>query len=276
MNRAIARGFLPLVLAVLINREAPAQGAINGTIVSQTRPRSPIAGAVVMVSGLRATSDSAGNFRLQPLKAGDHWLLLRASGFAPDSFLVEVGPNENISRDFLLRPSIPVLEGVSVTADATPHVPANLAGFIERRRNGIGRFLDRAAIEKFDTRRAADMYATIPGIDVKRGRASKAWASGGRAVSGNKCAFCTLTRAEVLDWADAAAGAPLACYMDVYVDGALVYNSSALKTSLFDLNSIPASEIEAVEVYASAAQIPAQYNRTAGGCGVLLIWTRTG
>jgi hypothetical protein len=29
-------------------------------------------------------------------------------------------------------------------------------------------------------------------------------------------------------------------------------------------------------VYTSASQIPVQYNKTAGGCGVMLIWTRVG
>ena len=29
-----------------------------------------------------------------------------------------------------------------------------------------------------------------------------------------------------------------------------------------------------IEVYSSAAQVPVKYNRTSGGCGVMLIWTR--
>jgi hypothetical protein len=80
----------------------------------------------------------------------------------------------------------------------------------------------------------------------------------------------------MLDDFDIAAGAPLACYLDVYLDGALIYDSTARKAPLFNLNSITASEIEAIEVYSSAAQVPAQYNKTSGGCGVMLIWTRVG
>jgi hypothetical protein len=80
----------------------------------------------------------------------------------------------------------------------------------------------------------------------------------------------------MLDASDIAAGAPLACYLDVYLYGAQVYNSSARTTPLFNLYSLQPSEIEAVEVYTSASQIPAQYNKTSGGCGVMLIWTRVG
>ena len=45
---------------------------------------------------------------------------------------------------------------------------------------------------------------------------------------------------------------------------------------LFDVNEIQASEIERVEVYIGLGQISAQYNKTARGCGVMLIWLRDG
>ena len=34
-------------------------------------------------------------------------------------------------------------------------------------------------------------------------------------------------------------------------------------------------QIEAVELYSSAATIPMQYNGTGSACGVILIWTRS-
>jgi hypothetical protein len=46
--------------------------------------------------------------------------------------------------------------------------------------------------------------------------------------------------------------------------------------SLFNLNSMETGEIEAIEVYTGVSQIPAKYNKTSGGCGVMLIWTRVG
>ncbi len=62
--------------------------------------------------------------------------------------------------------------------------------------------------------------------------------------------------------------------MDVYVDGALAFDSTQAENGLFDVNSIPPAQIEAIEVYTSAAQIPAQFNKTSNGCGVMVIWTR--
>jgi hypothetical protein len=34
------------------------------------------------------------------------------------------------------------------------------------------------------------------------------------------------------------------------------------------------NEIEAAEAYASAATIPAEFNRTGSVCGVIAVWTR--
>ena len=64
--------------------------------------------------------------------------------------------------------------------------------------------------------------------------------------------------------------------MDVYLDGILIWDEGQRQQGLFDINSLDLGAIEGIEVYTSAAQIPAQYNRTSHGCGVLLIWTRIG
>lgn len=73
---------------------------------------------------------------------------------------------------------------------------------------------------------------------------------------------------------DVAAGARPACFMDVYLNGALVFDSRTPGNGLFDVNSVSPEHIAGIEVYTSTAQIPAKYDRTGGGCGVLLIWTR--
>jgi hypothetical protein len=73
---------------------------------------------------------------------------------------------------------------------------------------------------------------------------------------------------------DFAAGARPACFLDVYLDGAMVFDSRTPEHGLFDVNTVPPDHIAGIEVYTSAAQIPAQYNRTGSGCGVMLIWTR--
>jgi hypothetical protein len=74
--------------------------------------------------------------------------------------------------------------------------------------------LDRAVIARWENRRTSSLLASVPGVDVVNGRNSRAWAAAGRAVGSGKCAMCRDRIADVLDPADAASGARLACYMD--------------------------------------------------------------
>ena len=64
------------------------------------------------------------------------------------------------------------------------------------------------------------------------------------------------------------------CYLDVYLDGLQVYNVAMRTMPLFNLNTLNPVDIEAIEVYTGSSQIPPQYNKTAGMCGVMLIWLR--
>lgn len=43
---------------------------------------------------------------------------------------------------------------------------------------------------------------------------------------------------------------------------------------LFDLSSMTPAQLEAVEFYSSAMQVPARYGNADAVCGVLALWTR--
>jgi hypothetical protein len=50
--------------------------------------------------------------------------------------------------------------------------------------------------------------------------------------------------------------------------------SGAEPAALDDL--VPASDVAAVEVYRSPAEVPPEFNGPNAGCGVVVIWTRRG
>jgi hypothetical protein len=205
--------------------------------------------------------------------------VLRALGFQTDSVFVEVDPNEVVVRDFVLT-RLQLLPEQRIAASAPPPT-GRMAEFYERKKLSNGRFITRDEWLKAENgmRLTGDVIAKLPGVAVKRG-GNKAWiATGARAANqGGGCAFCVGGKMgpppKAPTKADQAAGARPACYMDVYVDGALVFDSTYPENGLFDVNSIPPSQIEGIEVYTSAAQTPAKFNKTSNGCGVLVIWTR--
>ena len=157
-----------------------------------------------------------------------------------------------------------------VTATGTAP-PAKLVEFTERQKFGTGHFINRDQLAKAEggLRQTGDVISLVPGVIVRRG-SNKIWVASGRTRSLG-CAFC---KGMALNRADEAAGARPACFLDVYLDGALVFDSRNPSYGLFDVNSVQPEHIAGIEVYTGAAQIPAKYNRTGGGCGVLLIWTR--
>jgi hypothetical protein len=253
------RGFtLTCMLVLLLGASAPnapAQGTstsmISGRVLADSL-RIPVPGAVIRIPKLaiEATTDSAGRYRLAGLPDGAHRLEIRARGFGPDSVDVDVGVGESVALDIIVRISVTTLEVVRVSVPEAGPRSAKLAGFEERRKKGVGRFVDRETLEKWEQRPTGYLFATIPGVNVLHER-SKSFAIGSRAHP-----FFRFDQRRN------------PCFMDIYLDGAFVAGEP------FDLNAVRTAHIEAIEVYASAAQIPPEFNRTALGCGVVLIWTR--
>jgi hypothetical protein len=130
-------------------------------------------------------------------------------------------------------------------------------------------------LDKQENEKLGDVLSSrMPGLAIYRGKEMRAWAATGRVRKSAGCTLCSVPAGELLDPADIAAGAPLVCYLDVYLDGLQVYNSAMRTMPLFNLNTLNPIDIEAIEVYTGSSQIPPQYNRTAGMCGVMLIWLR--
>lgn len=255
-----ARPALVVWLAVAfeaVAQDHAAQFTLRGVVVG---PESqPLAGVSVQVSnvGHELLTDSLGRFSLARLEPRRYSISFRRVGFAPFDTVLTLSEALQQLRVSLRR--VATLESVRVNAAVT-RVP----GFDERRALGIGQFITRDALERQSNRRVGDILASVPGVRVYRGK-GYAWIAAGRGVS----TFQNPT----LDKSDLERGARPQCYVNVYLDGAMVYSSSP-NAPLFDVNSLSASEIEAIEYYSGAGQIPARYNRTNASCGVLLIWTR--
>jgi hypothetical protein len=186
-------------------------------------------------------------------------------------------PNEALVRDIVLEASVNELPTVAVSGKSEPLVRGQLAEYEDRKARGIGHFFDGDVLEKTREHRLGDaLNGRVPGLSIMAGKGSRAWIASGRGMSIARCELCRVSRDSILDNVDIAAGAPLACYMDVYMDGMRVYTSgSAGRMPLFNVNSIDPSNVRAVEIYASTAQIPPKYVRMGNRCGVMLIWTRS-
>lgn len=74
------------------------------------------------------------------------------------------------------------------------------------------------------------------------------------------------------DGSEVSMGVVPACYAKVYVDETLM--NGGYPTRPFEVTSVFADQVEAIEWYAGASQTPAKYADLNSGCGVLVIHTR--
>lgn len=259
--------------AAVLTTEAEAQRAaptasISGVVLVDSIER-PIAGAEVELVGTayRTRSDSSGAFSLRDVPLGRYRLQVRAVGYGPLEHEFDLPASGLNGIDAMLRPVAQELERVRVRATLTP-TARHLLDFENRRKFGIGKFLDSTRLWAYGGPRewATAIVAEVPGVRAMGYGSSKALAVGSRGPTSSR----GLPSGDLVD---SKRGARSACYMRVFVDGMLRYNSR-LGETLFDVTNFDGPPIVAAEVYAQA-QLPAEFNRLSdASCGAILLWTK--
>lgn len=217
--------------------------------------------------GLTTRTDARGNYRIAEIPPGTHLVTARRIGFGALEARVTFAPNDEEERRILLS-DITQLAQVDVIG-TMPDMA--LLEFEEQRRLGLGRFLTRDQLERFDALALPSVLARLPTIRVQAGRGSARYpALGGRnrvtlqALAGNSCAPPLFM--------DPPRRIPCLCYARVYVDGHLMNSGSP--TEPFDVNELLVAGVEAVEWYPTPASTPARYQGLNTTCGVLVIHRR--
>ena len=153
------------------------------------------------------------------------------------------GIGSKVEVDFFLVPSPLLLDPLVVEAETQPR-RLRMLGFFERKRAGLGGFIEREEIERRDPRFLSDLFRTRPGFRVMGGPGNAELVS--RRTSSFLYGICK----------------PI-----IYLDG-LPMERGAID------NIIHPSLVEAIEIYSGISQLPAQYSGAESGCGVVLLWTR--
>ncbi|MDE3152479.1 MAG: carboxypeptidase regulatory-like domain-containing protein [Gemmatimonadota bacterium] len=265
-----------LLLAALASAAAAQRGTGGTTwrltgVVTDTG-RHPLAGVQVTVVGtaLVTTTDSTGRFTFPAFPAGAQRLAFRSIGFAPDSARVDPRGIGGLARA-ALRPLAVRLAPTVVTA--APEVEsAKLAGFYRRRAAGRGQFITRAEFEPFAPPDVASVLRRFHSLRVEP-------SPDGALVMSTR--GMTMKNMRLT-----------ACAMRVGVDGQLM-------PADFGIDEISVGEVEAIEVYAGPASMPAQFQtvlpgqealapdtalhgggtsavETSTSCGLVMVWTRSG
>lgn len=242
-------GLVALPCVLVAQPLAAQRGAgVNGLVSDKSTGR-PVAGAQIAIVGdeRRTTTDSSGRFTLAGLAAGQAYLTVRAAGFPQRRVAVNLVAAGTIERAIELDSTAATrmaeaqaLPPVSVTAPATPF-NYRLADFERRRQLGRGQFLTENEIVQSGASDVLDAVKNMRGVIYECG--------GG--------AGCYIYMAR----------APMRCKPEFIVDG-------------HEMNDFgphtPIRDIIALELYTGPTEVPGEYAGRYAGCGVIVIWTRSG
>lgn len=233
-------------------------GLLRGRIIDSVG--APLSGAEISLPALsmRTAGNDSGHFQIDRIPAGKHEVIVRHLGYSPEVFHLTFAETDTIDRQVALR-RVQRLETVEVQA-------ANLIpSFEEHRRLGLGTFITRAELAPQEGRKLSEVIAQIRGIRLHHSLSARTYVYSSRRP-------VTSIRPRLMG--DGTEGAPRgACYAQVYLDAMIVFRGSEGET-LFDINAIPPSSIEAIEYYAGPATTPPKYSKLNSQCGVLVIHTR--
>jgi hypothetical protein len=247
---------IPLLLALLL---APvvlgAQGryaVLRGT-VTDALTAAPITGArvVIAATGRFVTTDSSGSFEVRELPSGVIRFFFSAEGYPRTSVVLAFAPGENMFQRFELDTTevaddssaaqrrVQRLTPTQVTAPVSRGI--RYEDFERRMKTGRGHYVTREQIEAAGYAQLTDAARSLRGVLIECG--------GGRG--------CMIRMAR----------ASQGCYPNYIVDGR--------EDNMFG-PYVPIRDIEGIEFYTGASDVPGEFAGTNAGCGVVVIWTRVG
>ncbi len=226
---------------------APVTASLEGTV--KTIDGTPVSDARVFVRGSRAVvrTSASGSFTLSGLPLGTQVVEVAAIGYAGGRRAVELRPGGPARTELVIAKSVQTLPTLEVAGRMGSG--ADVSTFLQRAQRGQGHFITEEDIEKRGAIQFEDILRTVPGVQVVP------VGQGYRVVSSR-----------------GAANLQGDCPMTYFVDGAY-FPFSPTNADPFPILPI---EIMAIEVYAGAAQVPAEFQRLASSCGAIVIWTKRG
>jgi hypothetical protein len=225
------RGICFSFVAAFASHAAAAQatGAVSGVVTSAGKP---LDRALVSLDSAREIrTDSLGNFRFLDVTAGPHELRVIAIGMNPIDHPVTIHAGRE-ARLAIQMDKVTVLDSVQVKGNVDRL--GLKREFDERRRLGIGVFVDSTRIRTYP-------YVRSALLDVQNVHTFKGSIRVGQLPG---------------------------CLPNYWIDRVNWGRDEGM------LKTLEPADIMAIEVYSRPLEIPPQFTSRSGGCGVIVIWTR--
>ena len=209
-----------------------------------------VSGANIRVIGtdLTARTDGRGQFRIAGIPVGSRRLEVRAFRYSPDTESVLLTARDSVHVDIYLR-RLPQLLSEMVVHGRAMRVPRGFEAVYMRGARGWGTFITAEQIDSIAPKDIKTMFEGIKGVFVSQ-----------RGVYFNRCYGNQLFGGE---------------YGEVWIDGVRATKFQSDRQLMNELiEDIPPSEVQAIEVYTSSVDIPAEFTSGGSPCAVIAIWCK--
>jgi hypothetical protein len=229
---------LPLLLGA--SQSLAQQGVVRGRIVDSAAGK-PVMSAEVVLSeaGRTLRADSLGRFEFRGVRSGAVTLRIRALGYTSQVVAFTLLDGQHSDRIVHLEPAAQTLSGVDIVA--APSSGYRLRDFERRSQTGRGQYLNEQQIKQLGA-------ASVP--ETLRGLRGILYECGG----GAGC-YVRMARA------------PMRCLPDYIVDNQLMPDFGP---------RTPIGDVVGIEVYSGPGDVAGEFAGRNAGCGVIVIWTRSG
>ncbi len=224
-----------------VRRQHVGTGKLIGTVTSAVNGQPLVGAQVGIANGPQTRTNARGQWTLSEAPTGTRIVHTRAVGYYPSRQSVDVvAGTPPLSTALVTFKS--VMDTMKVIANYDRF--ANLAGFRERQRSGLGRFLTQDDVARRQPLVTSELLRTVAGVFLDR------------TMSVDET---ILMRGTFED----------RCVPVIFINTMRMDNLTAVDLDAF----IRPSEILGVEVY-SATQVPAQFQPGLNGCGSIVFWTK--
>ncbi len=255
MKRSFAFG----LVSALVQASAGYAQTVSG-VVTEAASGLPVRAVGVVLSDsvgrvrMGALSDSLGRYQMSAGSAGLYYLTFRRTGLQPlERVKTTLRSGHDAVVDVALTRSVTTLASVEVIGrsefDAPPGNKRKYDEFLRRRALGLGTFLTKEDLDSRPRHQMQEIFNGIPGIKVRHNGTQ--WTLQSQRCSGKSIPGFGIPKPK---------RDPM-----FFIDGARVTDIAAIA-------HISPSEVEAVEVYQGAAQLPAEAR--GDSCFAIFVWLR--
>ena len=256
-------GIFAMLILAATAVNAQVQSTLSGRLLSNQGL--PVAGAEVSVAGTlqAARSDSTGRFVVAALPAGRIRVQARALGFSPVDTVLTLAPGETYSATLIMVRNVQQLAPVMSEATLPYGKPlryqhtSRFDAFYERRAKRPGAYFTREDIELSGRHSAMDLISTVPGVRLN-------WRNGSAIVRVARC------EATSIYGAPRPTGESGHRWLAVFINGQRIGEDAGI--AIETLAQMKADEIETMEVYRGASQLPME--AVGNACAAVFITTR--